>query len=217
MSSYKPLEQFTFTPCHPLRLAASSNSESLLGLLQPTAAPQGLMCHESTGIKLGNQQATSLRSTQTLDAFRDHLNSNEWSLSTWITAPVPPADEIPSLQPIWTFGSGQVSRMLPTDGGCDGFSLMVAQFGANLVVAFEDATHSCRMIRIGQYESQHNVFVFLTITTSGSTTNLFMQGKLIMENIPYSADLTRLPMNQTMQLFPQIDANSDNNASAATL
>jgi hypothetical protein len=207
MLLYKPLEQFTFTPCHPMRLAASNNNESLLGLLQPTADPQSLECHESSGIKLGNHQVTSLRSTQTLDALRDHLSVNEWSLSTWITAPVPPADEIPTLQPIWTFGSGHVSRLLPSDAGCGGYSLMVTQFGANLVVAFEDATQSCRMIRIGQYELQHNVPVSLTITTSGSTTNLYMQGKPIMENIPFAADLTRLPVNQTLQLFPPIDAS----------
>ncbi|GAX10283.1 hypothetical protein FisN_3Lu509 [Fistulifera solaris] len=207
MSAPKPFEQFTLTPCHPLRLAASTNNESLIGLLQPTDA-SSFACDESTGFQLNSHQIATLRSSKTLDALREHLlaRQNEWSLSTWVTAQLPLGDEIPMLQPILTFGSGSVSRLLQSDAGCGGYFMMVAQLGAHLVFAFDDySTHSCRMIRMGQYDLQHNVPVSLTISTSGSMTNLFIQGKLVMENVPFAADLTRLPSNQSLQLFPQVD------------
>lgn len=205
MSAPKPLEQFTLTPCHPLRLAASSNNASLIGLLEPSDA-QHFDCNQSNGIKQ-NEQSATLRTSKHLDELREHLTVNEWSLSTWITTQVPPSNEIPNLQPILIFGSGTVSRRIPTDPGCGGYYLAIAQYGEHLVFAFEDSdpAQSCRMIRMRNFELQSDVPVSLTITTSGLTTDLYIQGQPVMENITYAVDLTRLPMNQTLQLFPQVD------------
>lgn len=204
MSALKLLEQFTLTPCHPLRLAASSNLFSLLGLLQPTDA-QSFACSESTGIKLVDHQVASLRSEKTLDGLREHLLVNDWTLSTWITAEVPSGDETPKFQPILMFGSGNVSRTTQSDAGCGGYYMAIAQFGSQLVYSFEDATQTCRMVRMSSFELQTDVPVSLTISTSGSVTNLYIQGQAAMENINLGADLTRLPMNQTLQLFPEVD------------
>ena len=203
MSAFKPLEQFTLTPCHPLCLAASTNNKSLLGLLQPTDA-QSFECDEHTGINLSHPNA-SLISTKTLDGLREHLSINEWSLSTWITAEVPSGEEAPKFRPILMFGSGNVSRTTQSDGGCGGYYMMIAQFGSQLVYSFEDATQACRMIRMSMFDLQHDVPVSLTIATSGSMTNLYLQGQAVMESITLAVDLTRLPMNQTLQLFPEVD------------
>ena len=210
-----PFEQFTLTPCHPLRLAASSNLFSLLGLLQPTDAPS-FACSESSGIKLVDQQVATLRSSKTLDDLREHLaGQNEWSLSTWITASLPPNDELelPMLQPILAFGSGTVSRQVQTDAGCGGYYMMIAQFDGHLVFGFEDSAQACRMVRMSMFELQQDVPVSLTVTTSGSTTNAYIQGQLVVENINFAADLTRLPANQTMQLFPQVVGAADSTTS----
>ena len=206
MSALKLFEQFTFTPCHPLRLAASSNLFSLLGLLQPTDA-QSFACTESSGIKLLDDQVASLRSEKTLDGLREHLMVNEWSLSTWITAEVPSGEETPKVRPILMFGSGNVSRTTQSDGGCGGYYMAIAQFGSQLVYSFEDATQTCRVIRMSTFDLHHDVPVSLTIATSGSMTNLYIQGQAVMESITLAVDLTRLPMNQTLQLFPEVDAS----------